>query len=82
MVPRAIGARPTLIRIVSLAADGYRSSSTVKPLDQPAWSCSFHLHGDAEVAEALEALGELLLSALFEVVSTEVVIFDTVARMQ
>ena len=50
-------------------------------MGQPAWSCGFHLDGDAKVVEALnEALGELLFVPLFEVVSTEVMVFDAVAE--
>ena len=45
------------------------------------WSCRFHLDGDAQIAEALkETLGELFFVALFEVMSAEVMIFDTIAE--
>jgi hypothetical protein len=53
----------------------------VKPLGEPAESCSAHLHGDAEVTEALkETLGELLFIVLFEVTRAEVMVFDAIAE--
>lgn len=53
----------------------------MKPLGSPAWSCGFHLHGDANVAEALEeTLGELFPVALIEVLVAEVVVFDTIQK--
>jgi hypothetical protein len=51
------------------------------PGNGPAWSCSFHLHGDAKVAKTLkESLGELFLVPLFEVLMAEVTVFDAIAK--
>jgi hypothetical protein len=40
-------------------------------------SCGFHLHGDAEITEALqETLGKVLFVALLEVMNAEVMVFN------